>query len=99
MSMTTRALSPGAAHRAGKWPTCSWTSRRRTRCGLSSTPPGLCHSDDHITKGDARPRFPMVGGHEGAGWWNAVGPDVRRVKPGDRMICSYIPACGHAGRA
>jgi len=55
---------------------------------------GLCHSDDHITQGDAPVRFPMVGGHEGAGVVESVGPDVRRVKPGDRIICSYIPACG-----
>jgi NDMA-dependent alcohol dehydrogenase len=55
---------------------------------------GLCHSDDHITQGDAPVRFPMVGGHEGAGIVESVGPDVGRVKPGDRVICSYIPACG-----
>jgi S-(hydroxymethyl)glutathione dehydrogenase/alcohol dehydrogenase len=55
---------------------------------------GLCHSDDHITQGDAPVRFPIVGGHEGAGVVESVGPDVRRVKPGDRIICSYIPACG-----
>ncbi|HEX6196070.1 MAG TPA: NDMA-dependent alcohol dehydrogenase [Jiangellaceae bacterium] len=55
---------------------------------------GLCHSDHHITAGDAPVRFPMVGGHEGAGVVEAVGPHVRRVKPGDRVICSYIPACG-----
>ena len=28
---------------------------------------GLCHSDDHIQKGDAPMRLPVVGGHEGAG--------------------------------
>ncbi|MEX0426094.1 NDMA-dependent alcohol dehydrogenase [Nocardioides sp. DS6] len=55
---------------------------------------GLCHSDDHITAGDAPVRFPMVGGHEGAGYVESVGPNVRRVKPGDRVVCSYIPACG-----
>ena len=55
---------------------------------------GLCHSDNHITKGDAPVRFPIVGGHEGAGIVESVGPHVRRVKPGDRIICSYIPACG-----
>jgi alcohol dehydrogenase (nicotinoprotein) len=55
---------------------------------------GLCHSDDHITQGDAPVRFPMVGGHEGAGVVESVGPGVRRVKPGDRIVCSYIPACG-----
>ncbi len=55
---------------------------------------GLCHSDDHITRGDARVRFPVVGGHEGAGVVESVGPHVRRVQPGDRIVCSYIPACG-----
>ncbi|WP_156761599.1 NDMA-dependent alcohol dehydrogenase [Microbacterium karelineae] len=55
---------------------------------------GLCHSDDHITHGDAPVRMPIVGGHEGAGVVESVGPNVTRVKPGDRVVCSYIPACG-----
>ena len=28
---------------------------------------GLCHSDEHLRHGDILPRFPIVGGHEGAG--------------------------------
>jgi alcohol dehydrogenase (nicotinoprotein) len=55
---------------------------------------GLCHSDDHITHGDAPIRMNMVGGHEGAGVVEAVGPDVTRVKEGDKVVLSYIPACG-----
>jgi alcohol dehydrogenase (nicotinoprotein) len=55
---------------------------------------GLCHSDDHIQKGDARMRFPVVGGHEGAGVVDAVGPGVTRVATGDHLVCSFIPACG-----
>src|SRR5579863_979686 len=55
---------------------------------------GLCHSDDHITAGDAPVRMPVVGGHEGAGIVESVGPAVQRVKPGDKIVCSYIPACG-----
>ncbi|HWM15144.1 MAG TPA: NDMA-dependent alcohol dehydrogenase [Microbacterium sp.] len=55
---------------------------------------GLCHSDDHITAGDAPVRMPVVGGHEGAGIVESIGPNVRRVKVGDRVVCSYIPACG-----
>jgi S-(hydroxymethyl)glutathione dehydrogenase/alcohol dehydrogenase len=55
---------------------------------------GLCHSDNHITKGDAPVRMPVVGGHEGAGVVESTGPNVTRVKPGDRLVCSYIPACG-----
>jgi NDMA-dependent alcohol dehydrogenase len=55
---------------------------------------GLCHSDDHITHGDAPIRMTMVGGHEGAGIVEAVGPDVTRVREGDKVVLSYIPACG-----
>jgi len=55
---------------------------------------GLCHSDDHIQKGDAPMRMPVVGGHEGAGVVDAVGDDVTRVKVGDHVVCSFIPACG-----
>jgi S-(hydroxymethyl)glutathione dehydrogenase/alcohol dehydrogenase len=55
---------------------------------------GLCHSDDHIQKGDAPMRMPVVGGHEGAGVVTAVGPAVTRVKVGDHVTCSFIPACG-----
>ena len=55
---------------------------------------GLCHSDHHVTQRDFPTRLPIVGGHEGAGVVEAVGPDVTRVRPGDRVVCSYIPACG-----
>jgi S-(hydroxymethyl)glutathione dehydrogenase/alcohol dehydrogenase len=41
-----------------------------------------------------RMRFPVVGGHEGAGVVEAVGPGVTRVGVGDRVVCSFIPACG-----
>ncbi len=55
---------------------------------------GLCHSDDHLTHSDFPIRMTTVGGHEGAGIVESVGPDVQRVKPGDMVILSYIPACG-----
>jgi S-(hydroxymethyl)glutathione dehydrogenase/alcohol dehydrogenase len=41
------------------------------------------------------PRFPLVGGHEGAGVIEEVGPGVTRLKPGDHVICSFLPVCGH----
>ena len=56
---------------------------------------GLCHSDLHLTDGDLPPRFPIVGGHEGAGIIEEVGPGVTKVKPGDHGVCSFIPSCGH----
>jgi alcohol dehydrogenase (nicotinoprotein) len=56
---------------------------------------GLCHSDEHLRHGDIVPRFPIVGGHEGAGIIEEVGPGVTRLKPGDHVICSFLPVCGH----
>ena len=56
---------------------------------------GLCHSDDHLRTGDIPVRYPIVGGHEGAGIVEEVGPGVSRLKPGDHIVCSFLPACGH----
>lgn len=56
---------------------------------------GLCHSDEHLRHGDLLPRFPIVGGHEGAGIIEKVGPGVSRVKEGDHVVTSFLPACGH----
>jgi alcohol dehydrogenase (nicotinoprotein) len=56
---------------------------------------GFCHSDEHLRHGDIVPRFPIVGGHEGAGIIEDVGVGVTRVKPGDHVVCSFIPSCGH----
>ena len=56
---------------------------------------GLCHSDIHVSHGDLEARLPMVLGHEGAGIVEEVGPGVTRVKPGDHVVCSFIPNCGH----
>src|ERR1700744_5259329 len=56
---------------------------------------GLCHSDEHLRHGDIGPRFPLVGGQEGAGVIEEVGEGVTRLKPGDHVICSFLPVCGH----
>jgi S-(hydroxymethyl)glutathione dehydrogenase/alcohol dehydrogenase len=56
---------------------------------------GLCHSDEHIREGAPHIRYPLVGGHEGAGIVEAVGNGVTRVKVGDHVVTSYIPVCGH----
>jgi alcohol dehydrogenase (nicotinoprotein) len=56
---------------------------------------GLCHSDDHLRTGDIPVRYPIVGGHEGAGVVEEVGPGVTRLNPGDHIVCSFLPACGH----
>ncbi|MDX1886628.1 NDMA-dependent alcohol dehydrogenase [Mycolicibacterium sp. 120270] len=38
--------------------------------------------------------FPMLGGHEGSGIVEAVGPEVHTLKPGDHVAVSFFPACG-----
>jgi S-(hydroxymethyl)glutathione dehydrogenase/alcohol dehydrogenase len=55
---------------------------------------GLCHSDDHAKTGDLPLPVPLIGGHEGAGVVEAVGPDVTTLQPGDHVAVSFIPACG-----
>src|SRR5215472_10015974 len=55
---------------------------------------GMCHSDEHLQTGDSTGRLPLVGGHEGAGVIEALGPGVTRVSVGDHVVCSFIPACG-----
>jgi S-(hydroxymethyl)glutathione dehydrogenase/alcohol dehydrogenase len=56
---------------------------------------GLCHSDDHVAKGDAPvAHLPRCGGHEGAGVIEAVGPHVRGLKVGDHVVTSFVPGCG-----
>ncbi len=67
---------------------------------------GMCHSDEHLRTGDmsadpftlellgANSMFPCVGGHEGAGIIEAVGPGVTSVAVGDHIATSFIPSCG-----
>ena len=38
--------------------------------------------------------FPLIGGHEGAGYVEAVGPEVHHLKPGDFVGTSWLPTCG-----
>ena len=55
---------------------------------------GMCHSDEHLLTGDLPGSLPMIGGHEGGGIVEQVGPGVRLV-PGDHVVFGFIPACGH----
>jgi len=56
---------------------------------------GLCHTDLEVIQGALAYPLPIVLGHEGAGIVEAVGSDVTQVKPGDHVICSWNPHCGH----
>lgn len=58
---------------------------------------GVCHTDLHTAEGDwpVKPALPLIPGHEGAGFVEAVGAGVTNVRVGD---CVGIPwlhsACG-----
>jgi S-(hydroxymethyl)glutathione dehydrogenase/alcohol dehydrogenase len=65
---------------------------------------GVCHSDLHVVDGDWPVPTPVCLGHEGAGTVEAVGPGVRDVAPGDRVVLSWFAPCRRcrhcaAGRA
>jgi NDMA-dependent alcohol dehydrogenase len=55
---------------------------------------GLCHSDEHALTGDLPMPRPLIGGHEGAGIVEAVGPGCTAFQPGDAVVFGFIPACG-----
>src|SRR5215469_17820341 len=55
---------------------------------------GICHTDLNVIEGKSALPLPIVPGHEGCGIVEAVGPEVRRVRPGDRVLASVTPACG-----
>jgi len=55
---------------------------------------GVCHTDLTIAHGGLPRDLPIVQGHEGAGTVTDVGPDVTRVRRGDRVIGAIITACG-----
>jgi alcohol dehydrogenase len=55
----------------------------------------ICGTDLHILKGDVPEVSPgTVLGHEAVGTVVEAGPDVRTVRPGDRVLVSCITACG-----
>jgi S-(hydroxymethyl)glutathione dehydrogenase/alcohol dehydrogenase len=58
------------------------------------TASGICHTDLNVINGRSALALPVVPGHEGCGVVEEVGPEVRRVRAGDRVLTSVTPACG-----
>jgi alcohol dehydrogenase/S-(hydroxymethyl)glutathione dehydrogenase/alcohol dehydrogenase len=56
---------------------------------------GLCRTDFHVMRGERRVAMrPMVLGHEAAGIVVSIGAEVQGIKPGDHVVCTFIPGCG-----
>jgi 2-desacetyl-2-hydroxyethyl bacteriochlorophyllide A dehydrogenase len=55
----------------------------------------ICGSDLHIYHGNVPINPGSVLGHEFVGVVEGVGSDVRRFKPGDRVVSSFFTSCGH----
>jgi len=55
---------------------------------------GICHTDLHVIKGEVAFPMPCVLGHEIAGVVRALGPGVHGIRPGDRVVTSFIMPCG-----
>ena len=56
---------------------------------------GLCRSDDHIASGSLDvPAYPYIGGHEGAGIVQQVGPNTSGYESGNHVVFAFMPSCG-----
>lgn len=56
---------------------------------------GVCRSDLHFVDGAYPHALPAIPGHEAAGIVEAVGSEVRTVKPGDAVVTCLSAYCGH----
>lgn len=56
---------------------------------------GLCHTDLEVIKGQLRFPLPIVLGHEAAGTIVEIGSAVTNLRPGDSVVLSWNPHCGH----
>lgn len=60
---------------------------------VAVTTTAICGSDLHFYDGDL-PFYPVAVGHEVVGRVVEIGPDVRRVRVGDRVMVSSVAGCG-----
>ncbi|MGN6178639.1 MAG: alcohol dehydrogenase catalytic domain-containing protein, partial [Mucilaginibacter sp.] len=62
---------------------------------LRVTSTAICGSDLHILSGAVPQTKPMIMGHEFMGIVEEIGPAVKKLKKGDRVVVPFPIACGH----
>ncbi|MDR2857687.1 MAG: NAD(P)-dependent alcohol dehydrogenase [Novosphingobium sp.] len=55
---------------------------------------GICHTDMIFATGAMGNAFPLILGHEGAGTVEAIGSEVTKAAPGDKVLLTFA-SCGH----
>jgi len=56
---------------------------------------GVCHTDLHVKNMNGMGmRYPILLGHEGAGYVESVGEGVSNLQPGDPVVIAYRAPCG-----
>jgi S-(hydroxymethyl)glutathione dehydrogenase / alcohol dehydrogenase len=84
------------ARESGARPELSQIERREVASGevrVRLAAAGVCHSDLSMVNGTVVPRYPVVLGHEASGVVTEVAADVSDVKPGDKVVLNWAPAC------
>jgi threonine dehydrogenase-like Zn-dependent dehydrogenase len=69
--------------------------RAATEALVKVTLGAVCGSDLHILHGHTPMNQGAVLGHEFVGVIDEVGAEVKRFKPGDRVVSSFFTSCGH----
>ncbi|WP_257389565.1 NAD(P)-dependent alcohol dehydrogenase [Tahibacter caeni] len=93
------AIAKGYAAAAAKAPLAPFTFQRREPNDddvvIAIRYCGICHSDIHmVDNGWGNSVFPLVPGHEIAGVVTAVGKNVTKFKPGDRVgVGCFVDSC------
>jgi NDMA-dependent alcohol dehydrogenase len=72
-----------------------WDEPRQDEVKVRVLACGVCHSDWHCATGDYPVEYPILTGHEGVGIVEELGENVTRLKVGDHVVLSWMPACGH----
>ena len=90
--------APYAASRPLRLATLDLAAPRPGELLLRIDAAGVCHSDLSVVNGDRVRPVPMALGHEGVATVLGVGSPDSDFAPGDRVVLSFLPACGRCER-